>query len=243
MAKHLHAGHRKRLRDRVDNFGLDSLEDHEFLELLLFYGIPRKNTNLLAHDLLDHFGKLENVFSASVEELMECGLPRRAAFWIAYLPDFAQMFSSGSSKAQGGYADAAAEERIKKDCRGLPPGKLYVASLSDSGEVCHSELFDCDPKSFSGNVANVCKAALRCEAYSIIIAQTYEEDHFTPDPIDCEETIKYHDGLNVFGIRLADRFHVSGNNVISYNGIGALCLTEKDLKENDYYRLVSMEET
>ena len=56
--KNIHSGHRIRLRNKVRNGGLRALEEHEIVELLLTYAIPRKNTNPLAHKLLDEFKSL-----------------------------------------------------------------------------------------------------------------------------------------------------------------------------------------
>lgn len=64
-----HKGHRERLRHRFFREGLSSFEDHNALELLLFYAIPRKDTNPIAHELIRRFGTLENVLEAPVEEL------------------------------------------------------------------------------------------------------------------------------------------------------------------------------
>lgn len=64
-----HSGHRKRMRDRFLRDGIDSLQDHEVLELLLFYAIPRQDTNELAHRLLAKFRTLSGVFDAPIEEL------------------------------------------------------------------------------------------------------------------------------------------------------------------------------
>ena len=63
----MHEGHRKRMTDRLENAG--DLKDHELLEILLFNAVPRKNTNPLAHDLLETFGTLTNLFRADVESL------------------------------------------------------------------------------------------------------------------------------------------------------------------------------
>ena len=58
MSKNLHAGHRQRVKARYLSEGLDAFEDHQVLELLLFYAIPRKDTNELAHRMIKEFGSL-----------------------------------------------------------------------------------------------------------------------------------------------------------------------------------------
>lgn len=65
----VHAGHRARMRERYLVDGAQTLASHELLEVLLFHAIPQKDTNPLAHALLDRFGSLEGVFSATKEEL------------------------------------------------------------------------------------------------------------------------------------------------------------------------------
>ena len=47
------------------------MPDHEVLELLLFFSIPRKDTNALAHELIEHFGSLNCVLEASADDLMQ----------------------------------------------------------------------------------------------------------------------------------------------------------------------------
>ena len=61
-----HDGHRERLRQRFLENGLDSLQDHEVLELLLFYAVPRRDTKELAWRLLHHFGSLSAVLDLSL---------------------------------------------------------------------------------------------------------------------------------------------------------------------------------
>ena len=66
----VHDGHRKKMRARFLETGLDAFADHEALELLLYYAIPRKDTNGIAHELMNRYGTLEAVLSAPVEDLM-----------------------------------------------------------------------------------------------------------------------------------------------------------------------------
>ena len=66
--ENLHAGHRARM---VEKFlkNPELFSDHEILEILLFYALPRKDTNALAHKFLRTFGDLNGVLNASVEQI------------------------------------------------------------------------------------------------------------------------------------------------------------------------------
>ena len=63
-----HAGHRKRIIQKLES---GTLLDHELLEIMLFSVLPRRNTNDLAHRLLNQFGSIHEVYAASMEELMK----------------------------------------------------------------------------------------------------------------------------------------------------------------------------
>lgn len=65
-----HAGHRQRVFSKYLEHGLTPFEEHEVLELLLFFSIPRSDTNVLAHKLIEEFGSLENIIEASPEDLL-----------------------------------------------------------------------------------------------------------------------------------------------------------------------------
>ncbi|MBQ7858523.1 MAG: hypothetical protein IJ347_00090 [Faecalibacterium sp.] len=66
----LHQDHRERMRRRVERYGLESLEEHEALEYLLYFAIPRRDTNPIAHALLNRFGSFAAVLEAAEEELL-----------------------------------------------------------------------------------------------------------------------------------------------------------------------------
>lgn len=86
--KHLHAGHRSRMRRRFLRDGLSSFADHEVLELLLFYVVPRQDVNPMAHALLDKFGSLPGVLDASIEDLCTIhGVGPKIAQFLTLIPD------------------------------------------------------------------------------------------------------------------------------------------------------------
>ena len=82
IPKNIHAGHRNRLRTRFLENGLESFQEHQVLELLLFYAIPRKDTNAISHVLLQRFGSMPKALQASREELKECQISDNAATFL-----------------------------------------------------------------------------------------------------------------------------------------------------------------
>ena len=87
-AGHPHGGHRKRLKDRFLREGLEGFEKHNMLELLLFYAIPQRDTNPTAHALIERFGSLSGVFSASVDELCQVdGVSEHTAALLKLVPE------------------------------------------------------------------------------------------------------------------------------------------------------------
>ena len=77
----MHEGHRERMKEKLASDSM--LEDHELLEILLFFAIPRKNTNELAHSIIDACGGLENVFKADVKLLVSVnGVGKRTADFL-----------------------------------------------------------------------------------------------------------------------------------------------------------------
>ncbi len=86
--KEIHDGHRKRMRERYLQTGLTGFQPHEILEMLLFYAIPRKNTNPIAHALLREFGTLDQVLAADPKMLRKIpGMTDTAAVMLPFLRD------------------------------------------------------------------------------------------------------------------------------------------------------------
>lgn len=67
--KNPHINHRKRLYALTEKIGIDNLTDIQAMELLLTYVIPRKDTNEIAHALLDEFGTFAGVLEAPISAL------------------------------------------------------------------------------------------------------------------------------------------------------------------------------
>lgn len=82
----MHEDHRSRVRKRFEMQGLDGFEEHQVLEMLLFYAIPRKDTNVVAHRLIERFGGFTQVMDASVSELEKVeGMGHQSALFLKFV--------------------------------------------------------------------------------------------------------------------------------------------------------------
>ena len=102
----MHKDHRSRLKNRFLNEGLDHFEPHNILELLLFYAIPQKDTNELAHTLIQRFGSLTKVFDAPFQELLTVpGIKEHSATLIKMIPELARAYAMKKNETSETFPD------------------------------------------------------------------------------------------------------------------------------------------
>lgn len=89
----VHSAHRQRFKARFLKEGLDHFEDHNVLELLLFFGVPQADTNPLAHRLMERYGSFSAVFDAPIEDLRKVeGVGEHVATLIKLIPALARRY-------------------------------------------------------------------------------------------------------------------------------------------------------
>jgi len=93
MSDNLNKGHRERMRARLKKGGMEAMADHEVIELLLYYAIPRRDTNKLAHRIMREFGSLYAIFEADVTEIQKrCGLSENTATLLSMMAPLARRY-------------------------------------------------------------------------------------------------------------------------------------------------------
>ena len=127
----IHDGHREKMRQRFRTTGLEGFAAHEALELLLYFAIPRRDTNPIAHALLERYGSLSAVLSAPAEDLQKVeGIGESAAVLLRLAPALCQ--KSPVPAPPGGPSDTGPEpaaaapphsRRFPPPSAGPPPGR------------------------------------------------------------------------------------------------------------------------
>lgn len=215
--KNVHEGHRERMRNKYVNKGIEVFEQHEILEMLLFYAIPRKNTNDIAHRLLEACGSLSAVFDAPIDILMQQGLSYNAAVLLHMIPDLSRAYQSDKFDNE---EKIITDENIGKKMVHLFAGKneecVYAFFLDAKGKEKYSGIISKGDASsaplFSKDIVGI---AARCKAVTVIIAHNHPSGVAFPSRADLEATADIADALDTIGIHLADHIIVADRDYIS----------------------------
>lgn len=183
----IHKDHRSRVREKFEKVGLSGFADHEILELILFYAIPYKDTNPLAHELLNHFGSLENVFAASKSELVRVkGISDNSATLIKLIPALLSKLSKDQTKHHphiGGHKDALNYCRLLLS--GEPQENVYAICLDNKNEVRSTKLISTGNSSSAlVDTKALTKYVLDRDYNKVILAHNHPIGNATPSNED-----------------------------------------------------------
>ncbi len=205
-----HEGHRERVRKRIlADPELKSFSPHEVLEFLLFYAVPRKDTNELAHKLIHAFGSLSAVFDADIEDLIAFpGLPENAAYLIKSILPITDAYLR-DSKAENAALNTYSEVRYYVDHSGmsLDPKQEYVGAifLDINGRVRNSAKISAgDGTSVTINIPVLYRLSAACKASKVIIFHNHPGDNMYPSMNDLAATCVVIITLASLGITVTD---------------------------------------
>lgn len=218
MAENIHENHRKRLKTRFIEKGLEGFEDHNILELLLFYAIPRKDTNVIGHRLIKHFGTLSAVFDAPMEELVKIeGMGESSAALIKLMPGLIKKYLISDEKIVFLNNSQAAGEFFIPYFVGEREENVYVACLDAKAKVIKCEhIHRGSFNSVEVSIRKVAQTALKHNAAAIILAHNHPGGVALPSPEDNETTKLVKNGLLSLGIVLYDHIIIADKDYISY---------------------------
>ena len=221
----IHDGHREKMRQRFMTGGLDAFADHEILELLLYYAIPRRDTNPIAHALMERYGSLPAVLAAPMEDLKRTeGIGESAAVLLHLVPQVcrrARLAQVGedqvlnSSERAGAYLlecfDGESREVIYQLCLDRK-GKLLACKRLGEGSVASADL----------DVRRLVENAILTGASAVILAHNHPSGVALPSDGDYTATMRVRAALNAMGIELADHIIVADGDFVSMADSGYL---------------------
>ena len=213
----LHDGHRQRLIQRFLEEDLDNFEPHNVLELLLFYAIPRKDTNELAHVLMDTFGSLKGVFDAPYEELIKVtGIGPNTAALLKLVPSLTRTYYSSDARSIILDTSEKSGEYFLPYYIGQTEEVVRLACLDAGGKVISNQILHRGSANAAEvNIRKIVNIALRNNAMGVILAHNHPGGLPLPSEEDVATTKSIRDALMPMGILLMDHIIVAGQDYVS----------------------------
>jgi len=211
---HLHHGHRDRMKKRFIETGGRDFSDHELLEMLLFYVIPRSDTNELAHSLLNEFGTLRDVLnadSARVERVMGAG--KSTAVFLSLLFTIRKRIDIQKYENTRFVADSAIKvgNYFIDYFKDMQHEEFCVMLLDNSLKLIEfKSLSKGSVNSASVDVRALTRYALVSNASHVILAHNHPSGLTIPSVQDRQITTEVEAALSTVGISLME--HMIVNN-------------------------------
>ena len=215
----LHEGHREKLRNRfIQDKGFENFEDHQILELLLFYAKARQDTNPLAHELLDRFGSLKGVLEARPEQLMTVsGVGDQAATLISMVVPLTRVWHRCAMELPDRIGNSReAESYCLSILAGERTERFYVVSLNAQCKVLgRRKISEGSLSEVSAYPRMVMETALNYNAHSVLLCHNHPGGTCAPSPEDITSTIQLQQLLNGVGILVLDHIIVANDKTYS----------------------------
>lgn len=212
------AGHRKRLRDRFIQSGLDGFLDYEVIELLLTLGTPRKDCKQMAKNAINEFGGLYGTLNAPLEELQKIkGIGPYNAFGLKLFQAISERLAReqvpkkitlNSSKAVANYLQMSIGRKKKE----------YFIMLSIDARNNLIKISNISIGSLNGSIVHpreVFKEAIQLSAAQILIAHNHPSGSPEASPEDVALTRRLEEAARIIDIELLDHIIVTKDSYFS----------------------------
>lgn len=219
MSENLHKEHRLRMRKEfLENGFNEETPPHKMLEMLLFYSIPRKDTNELAHRLINTFGSLEAVLEAPVEQLLKVdGVGENTAVLIKLILPFVRRYQVKkiTQKKEFGSSSQLGEFLVAK-YMGFKKETFAITSLDSKGRFLGFDILSIgDATSVELSVRRVIETVMKRNPACIVMSHNHPSGSALPSGDDIRLTANLSDTLENINVKLLDHMIICDNDYVS----------------------------
>lgn len=191
LGENVHNGHRKRVKANVIKNGFSHLEDHQLLELFLFYSIPQSDTNRLAHELIAEFGTLNDVFRADINRLKKVkGVGENTAVMLATASEMFARVSRCKPNRKCVYKTTEDFKQLAVTALSSQNKEKAALFCFDSAMHLKKETFisEGDENSAFLDVRKAVQTVIDCDAASAVLAHNHPNGTSEPSGSDIDST-------------------------------------------------------
>ena len=221
----IHSGHRSRLKRLYEEFGIDALSDHEVVELLLFYSIPRRDTNRLAHELLNSFGCLENIFAAPLSALVKTnGIKKNSSLLIKLVPDIAIRIEKSKSRNDLRMESSAqiGDYLMPYFINRVTEAVMFLGLDTRQRIVCCKQISEGNFNSANINIRLIIEEAIKFNAAYIVLAHNHPSGTALPSLADINTSKDIYSICQSIGVVFYDHLIFAGDDYISFADSGGM---------------------
>lgn len=214
----IHSGHRQRLKQRFLREGLEHFDDVNALELLLFFALPRQDTNPTAHALLQQFGSLAAVLEAPAEALAQVpGVGEHAAVLLKLTTAMSRRYMVSRQEARPILSSVSqCGDYLVPRFFGLRDENVCLLCLDAKCKVISCQLVGQGSVNSAGvPIRRIVEYALNANATSVVLAHNHPSGIALPSEDDVAATARLAAALNGVGIILADHIIVADDDFVS----------------------------
>ena len=217
--KGIHSGHRERVKKNFKKTGFNGFSDVNILEMLLYYSIPRKDTNEIAHNLLNEFGSIAAVFDAPYDMLLKIkGVTDNTATLISMTRELFTVYECNkleNSKIMFENGNITCEYCVSK-FMGQTNELLYALMLDNNLSLINCALISSgSPNTSSVNIRKIVEQVIASNATAVILTHNHPNGVAAPSMDDIDTTRRVLEALKFINVRLLDHVIVSGRESIS----------------------------
>lgn len=227
----LHSGHRDRLRKQVQTSGLKSLHEHQVLEYLLTFAIPLRDTNEIAHELINKFGSFAGVLDADVNSLKRVkGVGEVVANFLSEYKNFYFYYQKHRAKTVSVVKDYNSAKRLVLPyLSNIPTEEVYVVGIDGNNKVNFTRKVSAGSENQALlNIRDVTDLLLTHGVVNFVVAHNHPSGPATPSAEDNKFTKALVFGMYLNNISLLDHIIVGVNDTYSYYHSGLLAEYEKE---------------
>ena len=213
--KHMHEGHRQRMFERYDKTGFEGFSDHEILEMLLFYVFKQKDTNALAHKILEKYSTLRDVFRAPVPNLMQIdGVGKSTARYLNIIGETCDFVSKVKDPKK--LTSDNTPKFLDKIFRGKEREEFYIICLDPKNNIlCYKMLDRGGFENTEINLGKAIKTALDYDSAKVIFAHNHPSGIDIASDADITVTSMLESAMHLVGIKMLDHIIYAGGKCIS----------------------------
>ncbi|MBR1658749.1 MAG: hypothetical protein IJ705_00325 [Oscillospiraceae bacterium] len=216
--KSVHAGHRQRQKQKYLRHGLSNFTDIEAIELLLYYAVPQKDTNGMAHALLERFGSFRGVLEADWQDVVELkGVKENAAILLTLVRELnRRYYSYGRTIGEQLRSVDDVGRYMKKFFCYETEEKVVMLSLDGMGFVlAEHELKEGTPDRVALPYRIIVDFALRDHAARIVLAHNHLDHIAIPSNADIVSTEHLNQALRLIDVELLDHIVIADDDFVS----------------------------